>query len=77
MGLDLYVMKWLRYTGFIVLYPIGVGSELSLVWLAMPFIKSSKMWSIEMPNAWNFGFSYYVMCWVWSLSYIPCEDPCC
>ncbi|GMH34199.1 hypothetical protein BSKO_02033 [Bryopsis sp. KO-2023] len=72
LGVDLYLMKWLRYTGFIVLYPIGVGSELCLVALALPTIKATQMWSVSMPNAWNFGFSYYIMCWVWSLSYIPC-----
>lgn len=36
-----YVLLWLRYTGFIVLYPIGVSSELAMLWFALPTIKAS------------------------------------
>ncbi|KAF5835920.1 tyrosine phosphatase-like protein [Dunaliella salina] len=36
-----YFAMWLRYTGFIVLYPMGVASELTLAYLALPTIKSS------------------------------------
>eukprot|EP00967_Tisochrysis_lutea_P007368 scaffold8745_cov19-Tisochrysis_lutea.AAC.1 len=36
-----YFAMWLRYTGFIVLYPLGVASELTLAYLALPTIKSS------------------------------------
>lgn len=71
LGIDLYLMKWLRYTGFIVLYPVGVGSEISMIWLALPTIKETHMWSIDMPNTWNFGFDFYIMCWVAIASYIP------
>jgi very-long-chain (3R)-3-hydroxyacyl-CoA dehydratase len=60
-----------RYSGFIVLYPIGVASELTMAWLALPIIKNTQMWSVELPNAWNFGFSYYITCILVMLSYIP------
>jgi hypothetical protein len=30
-----------RYSGFLVLYPIGVSSELTMAWLALPFIKKT------------------------------------
>lgn len=35
-----YPSLWLRYSGFILLYPIGVASELTMAWLALPTIKS-------------------------------------
>jgi very-long-chain (3R)-3-hydroxyacyl-CoA dehydratase len=33
------VLTWLRYSMFLVLYPVGVASELALIWNAdwMPF----------------------------------------
>ena len=34
-----YLSTWLRYSGFIVLYPIGVASELSCCLLALPLVK--------------------------------------
>lgn len=42
-----YVLLWLRYTAFIVLYPLGVASELTMVALAMPYIKEQRPLSIQ------------------------------
>lgn len=70
-GFTPYFATWLRYSGFIVLYPIGVASELTMAWLALPIIKATDLWSINMPNAWNFGFSYYVVCLIVMATYIP------
>lgn len=70
-GLQPYGMLWLRYTGFIVLYPLGVSSELAMVWLAMPELRRSGTWSVALPNAWNFGFSYWLACWVAVAAYLP------
>ncbi|KIY95821.1 protein tyrosine phosphatase-like (proline instead of catalytic arginine), member b [Monoraphidium neglectum] len=66
-----YVSTWLRYSGFILLYPIGVASELTMAWLALPALKESGLWSITMPNSYNFAFSYYVACIIAMLTYIP------
>jgi len=33
-----YALEWLRYTTFLVLYPLGVASELAMLWLAYPQI---------------------------------------
>lgn len=71
LGSPPYFASWLRYSGFIVLYPIGVSSELTMAWLALPFIKDTGLWSVEMPNSWNFGFSYYVLNILIMLTYIP------
>jgi very-long-chain (3R)-3-hydroxyacyl-CoA dehydratase len=50
-----------------VLYPVGVASELTIVWLAMPEIKDSGMLQYSMPNFINFGFDYYSICILISL----------
>jgi len=70
-GKEPYVMQWLRYSGFLVLYPLGVSSELAMAWLALPTIKSQHIWSISLPNFINFGFSYYILCILIALAYIP------
>ena len=46
-----YVLLWLRYTAFIGLYPLGVGSELAMVALALPTIRAQRPWSIQVRRA--------------------------
>jgi hypothetical protein len=70
-GTPPYISTWLRYSGFLVLYPIGVSSELTMAWLALPFIKQTGLWSVELPNSWNFGFSYFALNILIMLTYIP------
>jgi hypothetical protein len=74
------LVLWLRYSGFLVLYPTGaplrrracapcradwrsfaahtpgVASELSLIYMALPYLRDRKTYSIAMPNALNFAF---------------------
>ena len=66
-----YPLLWLRYSAFIVLYPVGVASEMAMVALAMPTIRKNRPLSIHMPNAWNFGLDYYVCCWLGVAAYVP------
>ena len=70
-----YPLLWLRYTGFILLYPLGVSSELTMAWLAMPVIKAKHIGSITMPNAANFAFDYHTACWVIVALYLPGAPP--
>jgi len=66
-----YFLLWLRYTTFLVLYPTGAGSEVILLYKAFPLAKATHMFSIEMPNSLNFGFSFYYALVVLILLYIP------
>ncbi len=34
----------------------GVSSELAVIYLALPYVKARKLYSIEMPNALNVAF---------------------
>lgn len=65
------IIVWLRYTTFIVLYPIGVTGELLCFYWAQSYARDTSVWSIEFPNKWNFTFSYYYFLWIVMLMYIP------
>lgn len=65
------VMVWLRYSGFLVLYPLGVSSELAMVWLAIPVIRLKGLWSIALPNPINLSVSYDVICVLAVAAYLP------
>ncbi|XP_071702677.1 very-long-chain (3R)-3-hydroxyacyl-CoA dehydratase PASTICCINO 2A-like isoform X2 [Rutidosis leptorrhynchoides] len=52
-------LLWLRYSTFLILYPLGIGSEVYLIYKALPYIKESGFCSARMPNKWNFSFDYF------------------
>eukprot|EP00199_Chlamydomonas_sp_CCMP681_P005401 CAMPEP_0119108454 /NCGR_PEP_ID=MMETSP1180-20130426/14478_1 /TAXON_ID=3052 ORGANISM="Chlamydomonas cf sp, Strain CCMP681" /NCGR_SAMPLE_ID=MMETSP1180 /ASSEMBLY_ACC=CAM_ASM_000741 /LENGTH=234 /DNA_ID=CAMNT_0007094067 /DNA_START=48 /DNA_END=752 /DNA_ORIENTATION=+ len=66
-----YPSLWLRYTGFIVLYPLGVASELTMCYLAWPTISSKGLFSLPMPNRLNLGVDYSIVCLLICASYLP------
>lgn len=65
------LLVWLRYTTFIVLYPIGVTGELLCFYWAQSYAANHNVWSIEMPNNNNVTFSYYYFLWLVMALYIP------
>ena len=72
MGTPIDVLTWLRYTLFIVLYPIGAGSELLCMATALPAIKLNQDdRSITMPNSWNVTFNFYYLVIILMAFYIP------
>ncbi len=71
MGVDAYPLLWLRYSGFLALYPIGVSSELTMVWLALHAIRTQGLLSLTLPNAINFAFDYHLFCMLGMLVYLP------
>uniref|UniRef100_A0ACB8G1L4 Very-long-chain (3R)-3-hydroxyacyl-CoA dehydratase 2 n=1 Tax=Sphaerodactylus townsendi TaxID=933632 RepID=A0ACB8G1L4_9SAUR len=66
-----YLIKWARYTLFIVLYPMGVSGELLTIYAALPFVRRSGLYSISLPNKYNFSFDYYTFLILVMMSYIP------
>lgn len=67
-----HILTWLRYTLFIILYPVGVTGELLCLYSAVKYAGSHPdAWSYRLPNTWNFTFSYYVTLIIIGLSYIP------
>ena len=41
-----YALLWARYSFFIVLYPLGVASEMTMAYLALPVIRSTAFLSV-------------------------------
>ena len=70
-GVAPYVITWLRYTTFIALYPLGVSSELAMVWLALPAIRAQKILTYPLPNTANMAFDYYIACIIIAACYAP------
>ncbi|XP_012495070.1 PREDICTED: very-long-chain (3R)-3-hydroxyacyl-CoA dehydratase 2 [Propithecus coquereli] len=66
-----YLIKWARYTLFIVLYPMGVSGELLTMYAALPFVRQAGLYSISLPNKYNFSFDYYAFLILIMISYIP------
>lgn len=64
-------LQWLRYSTFLLLYPIGISSEVGLIYLALPYIKNSEKYCIRMPNAWNFSFDYFYFSIICLVIYVP------
>ncbi|XP_078485239.1 very-long-chain (3R)-3-hydroxyacyl-CoA dehydratase 2-like [Ciona intestinalis] len=59
LGVTPKVMLWLRYTLFIVLYPLGVTGELLSLYYSLPHVQKSGLYSLYLPNNLNFTFNYY------------------
>jgi very-long-chain (3R)-3-hydroxyacyl-CoA dehydratase len=53
-----YWLTWLRYSAFIVLYPIGILGEMGSFYKALPHIEANKTASVLMPNRVNQSFDY-------------------
>ncbi|WZZ91661.1 very-long-chain (3R)-3-hydroxyacyl-CoA dehydratase PASTICCINO 2-like [Brassica napus] len=62
---------WLRYSSFLVLYPTGITSEVGLIYLALPHIKTSEMYSVRMPNTLNFSFDFFYATILVLAIYVP------
>ncbi|XP_012058340.1 PREDICTED: very-long-chain (3R)-3-hydroxyacyl-CoA dehydratase 2 [Atta cephalotes] len=70
------VLVWLRYTTFIILYPLGVTGELLCLYTAVKYANANPdSWSYVLPNKWNFTFSYLYLLIAVMLFYIPGFPP--
>ncbi|KAG6453718.1 very-long-chain (3R)-3-hydroxyacyl-CoA dehydratase 2 isoform X2 [Manduca sexta] len=64
-------LMFIRYSTFLVLYPVGITGELLCMYHALDEIWDKKLFTISMPNAWNFAFNYYYFLIFYMLLYIP------
>lgn len=70
-----YVLKWLRYSLFIVFYVVGVACEITLLIFKLPYIRENRPWSVDMPNMYNWAFDSYYFTILVILSYVPLWPP--
>ncbi|KAI4798467.1 hypothetical protein KUCAC02_022036 [Chaenocephalus aceratus] len=66
-----YLIKWARYTFFFALYPMGVTGELLTIYAALPVVQKTGLYSITLPNKYNFSFDYHSFLIIVMISYIP------
>ena len=66
-----YLLVWLRYSLFIVLYPMGVLGELISIYYALPIIKEQRTASLYLPNMLNFSFDSYYCILIILIGYLP------
>lgn len=55
------LLTWLRYSAFMVLYPVGITGEFGCLYKALPYIHENKTWTVQLPNTMNFVFNWYYM----------------
>jgi len=72
---NISILTWLRYTLFIVLYPMGVTGELWCYYDSLPSLRSSNYMRLDLPNKFNFTFNLYAVTLMVMLYYIPGFPP--
>lgn len=66
-----FFLLWLRYSTFIILYPLGVTGELLCIYAAQQEVAKTGLFSIYMPNNYNVVFYYDYFLLATMLVYIP------
>ena len=51
-------LTWLRYNIFIPMYPIGFLSEMKLMFDGLSIMRTEQLYTVTMPNIYNFAFDY-------------------
>ena len=65
-------LTWLRYSLFLVLYPLGIAGEVLSLLAALPGARAGTVGlHLSLPNAHNVAFSYHVCLLVLLVLYIP------
>ncbi|KAI1696667.1 protein tyrosine phosphatase-like protein, PTPLA domain-containing protein [Ditylenchus destructor] len=67
-----FLLTWMRYTLFIVLYPLGASGEVITMISALPEIAEMKHFTFSgMPSGLNLGLVFYCFVIILCLAYIP------
>ncbi|XP_023934410.2 very-long-chain (3R)-3-hydroxyacyl-CoA dehydratase hpo-8 [Bicyclus anynana] len=64
-------LTFLRYSTFLILYPLGITGELLCMYHSLDEIAEKQLFTVSMPNKWNFIFNYYYFLIFYMLLYIP------
>ncbi|PXF45136.1 Very-long-chain (3R)-3-hydroxyacyl-CoA dehydratase 2 [Gracilariopsis chorda] len=54
------VLLWMRYSLFLVLYPLGIVAEWLIYYRTLPFVDKHRLYAIALPNKFNFAFDFGV-----------------
>ncbi|KAG0564192.1 hypothetical protein KC19_8G090900 [Ceratodon purpureus] len=64
-------LLWLRHTTFYILYPTGICSEAGLIYVALPYMRETGLYSLRMPDKLNIAFDYDYASILAIFAYIP------
>lgn len=53
-------LLYLRYSLFLVLYPVGIVAEWLIYWNTLTYIDVHSLHRVRLPNTWNFAFDFGV-----------------
>uniref|UniRef100_A0AAQ4RL31 Very-long-chain (3R)-3-hydroxyacyl-CoA dehydratase n=1 Tax=Gasterosteus aculeatus aculeatus TaxID=481459 RepID=A0AAQ4RL31_GASAC len=67
----LFYFHFEMYTFFFALYPMGVSGELLTIYAALPHVQKTGLYSVTLPNKYNFSFDYHGFLILAMVSYIP------
>jgi len=70
-----YILTWLRYTFFIVAYPVGVMGELLVSYAGLSYANSKGVLTVGLPNKLNATFHFPLVMVGVMLLYIPLFPP--
>jgi len=70
-----FFLTWLRYTFFIIAYPVGVSGELICMYTALLQALQQDILSFHLPNMLNVTFSFPLIILGIMLAYIPLFPP--
>lgn len=70
-----YFLTWLRYTFFLIAYPVGVSGEMLCNYQGYLEAKETGVYSISLPNSLNSTFSFPLLILGVALIYVPCFPP--
>jgi len=70
-----FFLTWLRYTFFIIAYPVGVSGELICMYTALLQAMQQDILSVHLPNSLNITFSFPLLILGIMLAYIPLFPP--
>ena len=58
LNLKFPVLKWLRYTIWMPLYPLGFVFEAIMILRNIPYFEETGKFTISLPNLWNLAFHF-------------------
>lgn len=66
-----YLLGWLRYSAWIILYPMGMISEVLFIYQSIELADNRERWLYSLPNALNVSFSLSIFLKVLLCIYVP------
>mmetsp|Transcript_1040 Transcript_1040/g.2219 ORF Transcript_1040/g.2219 Transcript_1040/m.2219 type:complete len:205 (+) Transcript_1040:250-864(+) len=68
-------LTWLRYSTFFILYPLGAGSEMAVLYSCLSHLKSQPLLSLDLASL-RLSFNVYRNTILALLAYIPVSSVC-